>query len=111
MSGFDIPGPGSFETPRLLGENRQIDLLGQDGGDREISTGAFSSQLQDALGQVAELSSDVKDKYEALARGDGSVEIHDLMTAIGKSEVAFNLMLEMRNKIVEAWQTLSRAVV
>jgi flagellar hook-basal body complex protein FliE len=33
------------------------------------------------------------------------------MAAANKSEVAFNLMLEVRNKLVEAWEKLSRSAV
>jgi flagellar hook-basal body complex protein FliE len=33
------------------------------------------------------------------------------MMAMGKSDVAFNLMLEVRNKLVDAWEKLSRSVV
>ena len=34
------------------------------------------------------------------------VELHDVMLAANKSEVMFNLMLEVRNKLVEAWEKL-----
>jgi flagellar hook-basal body complex protein FliE len=33
------------------------------------------------------------------------------MIAANKSEVAFNLVLEVRNKMVEAWEKLSRSVM
>jgi flagellar hook-basal body complex protein FliE len=39
------------------------------------------------------------------------VGVDKLMLSIGKSEVAFNLMLEVRNKLVDAWEKLSRSVV
>ncbi len=113
MSGFDIIGPDTIREPRMLGEGPQIRLPGPGGpasgeGDSKVE---FSSQLEKVIGQITELSDDVKGKYEALARGEPGVELHDLMTAMGKSEVAFNLMLEVRNKIVDAWQNLSRSVV
>ena len=37
------------------------------------------------------------------------VELHDVMIAGSKSEVAFNLLLEVRNKLVDAWEKLSRS--
>ena len=39
------------------------------------------------------------------------VELHDVMIASSKSEVAFNLLLEVRNKMVDAWEQLSRSSV
>lgn len=120
MSGFDIFSPGNFPDPRVIGEGLRIDLPGAgsqdspsqeiEGGD-EISRTSFSSHLEDVFGEITRLKEDVADKYAALARGEPGAEVHDLMIAMGKSEVAFNLMLEMRNKIVEAWQTISRSVV
>ena len=52
---------------------------------------------------------ELREILHAKARGE-PVEVHDLMIAMGKSEVAFNLMLEVRNKIIDAWQQLSRSV-
>jgi len=77
-----------------------------DGGDSVD----FGSALMDALSEVNDLGNQTKEKAEALARGE-PVEVHDLMIAMGKSDVAFNLMLEVRNKMVEAWQSLSRSVI
>ncbi len=120
MSGFDILGPDSLLDPRLLGDGLRIDVPLPDGSDRadqgieggrQVSDTSFSAHLENVFGEIKKLNTEVKENYEALARGEPGVEVHDLMTAMGKSEVAFNLMLEMRNKIVDAWQTLSRSVV
>jgi flagellar hook-basal body complex protein FliE len=70
----------------------------------------FGDFVRDALQGVESLSDEADAQLAAIARGE-PVEPHDLMIAIGKSEVAFELMLEIRNKLVEAWHTLSRSVV
>jgi flagellar hook-basal body complex protein FliE len=54
------------------------------------------------------MQSDVRSKVRGLVLGEG-VELHDVMLAINKSEVSFNLMLEVRNKLVDAWEKLSRS--
>jgi flagellar hook-basal body complex protein FliE len=104
MSGFDI-GPGIEPRMRLLGEPREDALrpLRAPGLD-------FGSALTDAISHVGELGRESGEMADALARGE-PVQIHELMLAMDKSDVAFNLMLEIRNKIVEAWETLSRSVV
>lgn len=105
MSGFDIPGPAQLK-PRLIGDP---DGQGPRTGDVEKGPGRlFEETLSGALQEVRSLQQDSDAKYEGLIRGE--VEVHDLMIAVGKSEVAFNLMLEVRNKLLEAWQTLSRSV-
>jgi flagellar hook-basal body complex protein FliE len=106
MSGFDLPG--------LQGRGaRQMPLVG-DAVSRARPEGAaggsFGGALADAIGQVDSLQDAVGKKYEALATGQ-PLELHDLMSAMGKSEVAFNLLLEVKNKLVDAWDKLSRAVV
>ena len=73
------------------------------------SGATFGGALADALGQVNALQDAVGQKYRALATG-APLELHDLMSAMGKSEVAFNLLLEVKNKLVDAWDKLSRTV-
>ncbi len=106
MSSLDIPGPAQLR-PRLIGEPGGS---GEPGLHVDKGPGRlFEEALSNAVEQVRDLQQDADSKYEALARGE-HVEVHDLMIAVGKSEVAFNLMLEVRNKLLEAWQTLSRSV-
>ena len=108
MSGFDLPmigGEGRAAQP-LVGRRPSGEL----DGTSATSSPDFGAALTRALEEVSRLGDDAKNKAEALARGE-PVEVHDLMIAMGKSEVAFNLMLEVRNKMLEAWQTLSRSVM
>ena len=109
MSGFDVIGPGLGEKFPVIRESVSKEL----GADNQLAgsddVGGFLGHLTDAIEGVQGLSDEVKGKAEALSRGE-PVELHDLMISMGKSEVAFNLMLEVRNKLLEAWQTLSRAV-
>ena len=74
------------------------------------SSGGFGDVLAQAIEGVDSLQKDVSSKTQALATGE-PVALHDVMTSMGKSEVAFNLLLEVRNKLVDAWEKLSRSVV
>jgi flagellar hook-basal body complex protein FliE len=112
MSGFELPrltaplsGP-QLEAPRLLGDTVAAprDRTGAAEGP------AFGGLLEQALQRVASLQDDVRTKTTELAMGR-PVELHDLMLSMGKSEAAFNLMLEVRNKLVDAWEKISRSVV
>ena len=106
MSGFDIPGPAPLK-PNLIGD--PLDAAPRTGGQGDGAGLSFKDALNGALDDVRSLQLDKNAKYDAIARGE-NVEVHDLMIAVGKSEVAFNLMLEVRNKLLEAWQLLSRSV-
>ncbi|MHC5062360.1 MAG: flagellar hook-basal body complex protein FliE [Planctomycetota bacterium] len=108
MSGFDVIGPGFGEKLPAIRESVSKEIAADELAGGEDVDG-FLGHLTDALEGVQGLSDEVKGKAEALSRGE-PVELHDLMISMGKSEVAFNLMVEVRNKLLEAWQTLSRAV-
>jgi flagellar hook-basal body complex protein FliE len=123
MSGFELPPLlGGFDREAM--QRFRLQQPGVDptqdpehalrpaGGEaRPIGEGSrFGAMLADSLAQVRELQLDVRDKARGLALGEG-VEVHDVLIASGKSEVAFNLLLEVRNKLVDAWEKLSRTAV
>ena len=81
------------------------------GDDRSIAPeSSFANVLSESFGAVRSLQNDVAEKYKGLVLGEG-VELHDIMAAANKSEVMFTLMLEVRNKLVDAWEKLSRSAV
>jgi flagellar hook-basal body complex protein FliE len=111
MTGFDLPPIDP--RVRLLGEAVQDPRRA--GGDGPAAPGqpdgdGFAGVLADSLARVQALQDDARAKARGLALGE-DVDLHDVMIAAGKSEVAFNLMLEVRNKLVEAWEKLSRSVM
>jgi flagellar hook-basal body complex protein FliE len=116
MSAFELPPivpqlrarSGVPLEPPLVGETAAPldgERVGGDGHGH-----AFGGVLADALAKVDALQQRVGDQVQALASGE-PVALHDIMMSMGKSEVAFNLMLEVRNKLVDAWEKLSRSVV
>ncbi|MEZ5967102.1 MAG: flagellar hook-basal body complex protein FliE [Planctomycetota bacterium] len=106
MTGFDLPGMGLVG---LQGPGR--DARGS--GELEGAGGpepTFAETLHRALRQVSDLQQDADDKALALARGE-PVQVHEVLIAMGKSEIAFNLALEVRNRLLQAWETLARTAV
>jgi flagellar hook-basal body complex protein FliE len=69
----------------------------------------FEGLLTDSIERVQSLQDDSRNKLRGLAMGE-DVDLHDVMIASNKSEVAFNLVLEIRNKLLDAWEKLSRSV-
>ena len=104
MTGFDLQGPDAGLRPLEL-QRRELRPEAPLPGAPD-----FGGLLADAIDRVDGLQRDVADKTQALASGE-PVALHDIMVSMGKSEVAFNLMLEVRNKLVDAWEKLSRSVV
>jgi flagellar hook-basal body complex protein FliE len=71
---------------------------------------SFGKVLKDSLAQVTELQKEADTAITALATG-GNVSLHDAMIAVQKADVSFKLMMQVRNKIVEAYQEVLRMSV
>lgn len=70
----------------------------------------FSDVLGDLVKEANELQKDSAAKVEGFAEG-GVDDIHDVMIAMTKADVSFRMMLEVRNKLVEAYQEVMRVQV
>ena len=71
---------------------------------------SFGKVLEDSLAQVNALQHEADTAIQGLATG-ASGTLHDTMLAIQKAELSFKLMMQVRNKIVEAYQEVLRMQV
>jgi flagellar hook-basal body complex protein FliE len=69
--------------------------------------GAFGSVLKNAINQVEQLHGSAEQQVTDLLNGDRS-DVHNVMIAVEKADIAFQLMMQVRNKIVSAYQEVSR---
>ncbi|PID00158.1 MULTISPECIES: flagellar hook-basal body complex protein FliE [unclassified Sporosarcina] len=70
----------------------------------------FSAMLNDAIHQV-DNTQKVSDTMTAkLAKGE-DVDLHNVMISAQKASIALNATVEMRNKVVEAYQEIIRMPV
>lgn len=77
---------------------------------KEGEEGAFGNVLKQSIDEVNRLQHEADQAITALATGE-SVSVHDTMIAMEKADVSFRLMMEVRNKIVEAYQEILRTQV
>jgi flagellar hook-basal body complex protein FliE len=70
----------------------------------------FSDLLDRALGSVGAAEAEAKEKLSGLVTGKTG-EVHEVLVAMGKSEVAFNMLLEVRNKLIDAWREITRMAI
>ena len=68
---------------------------------------AFGSSLVDAIDQVEQVHTDAQQQVKQLLHGDRQ-DIHNVMIAVEKADVTFQLMMQVRNKIVNAYQEISK---
>ncbi len=71
---------------------------------------SFGTVLKSSLDEVNRLQVKADAAISALATGE-NVSLHETMIAMEQADVSFRLMMEVRNKIVEAYQEILRVQV
>jgi flagellar hook-basal body complex protein FliE len=74
------------------------------------SGGNFASVLKSSLAEVNQMQAKADQAITALATGE-KTSLHDTMIAMEQADVSFRLMMQVRNKIVEAYQEILRMQV
>jgi flagellar hook-basal body complex protein FliE len=67
----------------------------------------FFEALKGAMDQVEQLHQDAQGKVAGMLDGSGE-DVHSAMIAVEKAGLAFEMMVQVRNKIVQAYQTVSQ---
>lgn len=80
------------------------------GADRTTPERSFGNVLEDSLAEVTRLQQQADRSITDLATGD-KTSVHDTMVAMEQASVSFQLMMQVRNKIVEAYQEIMRMQV
>ena len=91
--------PGISERPKVEQTTQ---------GPKEKS---FGEVFTKALGEVDSLQKEANQSIEDLTLSKNGVTTHDAMIAIEKADVAFQLMNQVRSKIVRAYEEILRTQV
>ena len=67
----------------------------------------FGGVLKSALNQVSGMQNDAAAQVNTLMAG-GNADMSKVMVAVEKADVAFQLMMQVRNKIVSAYQDIEK---
>lgn len=78
---------------------------------QEVQGGDFAQQLMDVLGEVNDAQGKASELQTDLMTGRKPTEIHDVMIGMEKAGIALQLTLAVRNKVLEAYQEVSRMQV
>src|SRR3979490_2387337 len=82
----------------------EISTPSKSAGPREWG---FSETLRGAMDQVQQLQGVADNKVAGLIDGSG-LDVHSAMIAVEQADLSFQLMMQVRNKIVAAYQEISR---
>lgn len=81
-----------------------------EGGAAELSgapSGGFAATLRGALDEMGELQATAETKVAGVLDGTGT-DVHSALIAVEKADLSFQLMMQVRNKIVSAYQQISQ---
>jgi flagellar hook-basal body complex protein FliE len=67
----------------------------------------FVETLRNAIDEAEQLQGTADEKVSAMLKGNG-MDVHNAMIAVEKADLSFQLMMQVRNKIVAAYQEISR---
>ena len=76
-----------------------------DGARAASGSGSFKDLLLRSIDEVNSMQQSADQAVEQLATG-GDVSPAEVLTAVQKADIAFKLMMQIRNKIVSAYQEI-----
>lgn len=106
----ELPGlaettPG-LQTAGAAGVSKPENLIGAASAEK----GGFSNLLQRAVSEIDGKMQTAQTEQAKVLTGE-STNLHQAMIAMQEANVAFTLMVEVRNKLVESYQELMRMQV
>ena len=72
----------------------------------KIKAKGFRQRLTQAIEEVNYLQQDADSAMEKVV--EGSLGIHEGMIAVSKADISLRLLLQIRNKVMEAYKEISR---
>jgi flagellar hook-basal body complex protein FliE len=73
----------------------------------DVAGGSFTDVLKTAVSTVNQLHDNAAAQVTNLVQG-GSADLNGVMIAVEKADVSFQLMMQVRNKIVSAYQDIEK---
>jgi flagellar hook-basal body complex protein FliE len=67
----------------------------------------FRDVLHSAIDDIQQLEGEAQSQVAGVLEGNGA-DVHKAMIAVEKADLSFQLMMQVRNKIVSAYEEISR---
>ena len=92
-------GPGSIRPEPRIGTSRL--------GETEPAGKSFKDVLSESIGEVNELQKQAEAMADKLATGQPD-NVDEVLVAARKAELAFDMLMQIRNKLVDAYEEIQR---
>ena len=94
---------GAISSLRILPADTGISAL----PSADASEPGFRDVLHSAIDDIQQLEGQAETKVAGVLTGNGA-DVHSAMIAVEKADLSFQLMMQVRNKIVSAYEEISR---
>jgi flagellar hook-basal body complex protein FliE len=84
-----------------------VTTVGSAGNAGTAETSGFLDSLKSAIGKVNDAKIEAGKAVDALMTGE-SQDLHRTMVALQEADVSFQLMMQIRNKLVAAYEDIQR---
>lgn len=93
---------------QMIGQMRAAaDVAGSKSTATSAASGAdFSSALQNAMQQVSQAQESAQQMSQDFSAGNSDVNLQDVMVNLQKANLSFQQMVQVRNKLVSAYQDI-----
>ena len=79
-------------------------------GDMQIGGKDFSQVMRDAIKEINQLQTNADEAIAKVQMGN-TVNIHEAMVALEQAGISFRALMQVRNKILDAYQEVMRMQV
>lgn len=111
MDGLTISNAKALlEKGRTVTESRDSQIKGQVGSPLQPEGKSFAETLKDAVQTTNQMQKDSDQAMTDLATGK-TKNIADVMIRAEKADISLKLMVQVRNKIIEAYQEIMKMQV
>lgn len=90
-------GPGRLQGP----DSRGIPM-----GPEPTGGKSFAETMADALSDVSNTQDEARTTIESMIRGDRELNVHEIMALSEEASLSLELLVEMRNKLTEAYRSI-----
>lgn len=92
---------------KIVGDSISQNLLSVKGNQKEVS-GGFDAAIKEALSRVTTIQNEAEQAIKELASGG---DITHAVIAMEKADMSFQVMVEVRNKLLSAYEEIMRMQV
>ena len=86
----------------------QMGSVATDAAGAQGAGSSFADVFQSAVKDVDTLQNGADQQVANLLQGGGNADIGKTMVSVEKADVAFQLMMQVRNKVVSAYQEMEK---